>query len=57
MSSYAKHLKDILQGRLTNFGIVCLNEECSAMVPRKFPTKMKDSSKFTIPYLIGEVLL
>ena len=54
MSSYAKHLKEILsnKGKLENFGIVGLDEECFALVLRKLPPKMKDPDKFTIPYLI-----
>jgi len=54
MSSYAKHLKEILsnKGKLENFGSVSLNEECSTIVLRKLPPKMKDLGKFIIPCLI-----
>jgi len=60
MSSYAKHLKEILsnKGKLANFGTVGLTEECSAIVLRKLPPKLKDLGKFTIPYLIeGRTLI
>ena len=54
MTSYAKHLKDILSNRkLANFGTVALNEECFIVALRKLPPKMKNLSKFTIPCLIG----
>lgn len=31
-----------------------LNEECSAVMQRKLPPKLKDSGRFIIPYSIGE---
>ncbi|XP_006598646.1 uncharacterized protein [Glycine max] len=54
MSSYAKHLKEILSNKekLENFGTVGFNDECSAMVIRKLPPTMKDLDKFIIPCLI-----
>ena len=59
MSSYAKHLKEILsnKGKLTNFGTVDLNEECSIVVLRKLSPKIKNPSKFTIPCLVGRLTL
>jgi len=54
MSSYAKHLKEILSNKekLENFGTVGFNDECYAMVIRKLPPTMKDLNKFIIPCLI-----
>ena len=59
MSSYAKHLKEILsnKGKLENVVTMGLNEECSTVVLRKLPPKMKDPAKFTIPCLIRGLTL
>ena len=48
-------MTDILskKRRLTEFEIVNLIEECSAILQRKFPHKLKDPGGFTIPYKIG----
>ena len=44
MPSYAKFMKDILsrKTRLSNFETVNLIEECSAILQRKLPQKLKD---------------
>ena len=54
MKSYGKHLKEILsnKGKFENFGTMGLNEECSVMVLRKLPPKMKDLSIFTIDRMV-----
>ena len=51
MSSYVKFMKDILsqKRRLADFEIVNLTEECSAILQRKLPQKLKDLGSFTIP--------
>ena len=51
MPSYVKFMKDILyrKRRLADFKTVNLTEECSAILQRKLPQKMKDPSSFTIP--------
>ena len=54
MPSYAKFMKDILskKRRLSDFETVNLTEECSAILQRKLPQKLKDPSCFTIPCTI-----
>ena len=55
MPSYVKFVKDILSRkiRLSEFEIVNLTEECSAILQRKLPHKLKDPGSFTIPCKIG----
>ncbi|XP_022876928.1 uncharacterized protein LOC111395153 [Olea europaea var. sylvestris] len=55
MPSYAKFLKEILSNKrkLEEREIVCLNEECSVILLRKLPLKLKDQGSFTIPCTIG----
>ena len=56
MPSYVKFMKDILskKRRLSYFETVNLIEECSAILQRKLPQKLKDPGSFTIPYTIGK---
>ena len=51
MPSYVKFMKGILsrKRRLSEFETVNLTEECSAILQRKLPHKLKDPSSFTIP--------
>ena len=58
MPSYAKFMKDILsqKRRLADFETVNLTEECSAILQRKLPQKLKDPGSFTIPCTIGNVI-
>ena len=55
MPSYVKFMKEILSDkrRLSNFEIVNLIEECSVILQRKLPQKLKDPGSFTIPCTIG----
>ena len=55
MPSYVKFMKDILsqKRKLADFETVNLTEECSAILKRKLPQKLKDPSSFTIPCTIG----
>ena len=55
MPSYVKFMKDILskKRRLLDFEIVNLTEECSAILQKKLPQKLKDPGSFIIPYNIG----
>ena len=48
-------MKDILsrKRRLSEFETLNLTEECSAILQRKLPHKLKDPSSFTIPCKIG----
>ena len=54
MPSYVKFMKDILsqKRRLADFETVNLTEECSAILQRKLPHKLKDPGSFTIPCTI-----
>ena len=58
MSSYVKFMKDIMsqKRRLADFETVNLIEECSAILKRKLPQKLKDPSSFTIPCTIGNAI-
>ena len=53
--SYVKFMKDILsrKRRLSEFETVNLTEECSAILERKLPHKLKDPGSFTIPCKTG----
>ena len=58
MPSYVKFMKDILcqKRRLADFETVNLTEECSAILKRKLPQKLKDPGSFTIPCTIGNAI-
>ena len=58
MPSYVKFMKDILsqKRRLVDFETVNLTEECSAILHRKLPQKLKDPASFTIPCTIGTAI-
>jgi hypothetical protein len=49
-------MKDILskRRRLGEFELGELSEECSAVVQRNLPQKLKDPGSFTIPCMLGE---
>nr|XP_004499872.1 uncharacterized protein LOC101505881 [Cicer arietinum] len=50
MPTYAKFMKDILSKKRKIGGeIVMLTEECSAILQRKLPPKLKDPGSFSIP--------
>ncbi|KAI4384140.1 hypothetical protein MLD38_009904 [Melastoma candidum] len=55
MPSYVKFMKDILskKRKLGGHETISLTEECSAIVQRRLPPKLKDPGKFTIPCHIG----
>jgi len=57
MSVYAKFLKDLLNGRRKpkDYENIALSENCSNILQRKLPPKLKDPEAFTIPYTIGKV--
>ena len=58
MPSYVKFMKDILSNKrkLGDFETVALTEECSAILQRKLPQKLKDPGNFTIPCAIGNAV-
>ena len=55
MPSYVKFIKDILskKRRFSDFETVNLTEECSVILQRKLPHKLKNPGSFTIPCTIG----
>ncbi|XP_031258274.1 uncharacterized protein LOC116116320 [Pistacia vera] len=57
MPSYAKFLKEILSNKrkLDDEEMVMLTEECSAILQKKLPPKLKDPGSFTIPCIIGNI--
>ena len=58
MPSYVKFMKDIFskKRRLSDFETVNLIKECSIILQRKLPQKLKDPSNFTIPCTIGKAI-
>ncbi|XP_073014529.1 uncharacterized protein [Primulina eburnea] len=54
MPNYAKFIKDVMskKRKLHEFETVKLTEECSAILQRKLPQKLKDPGSFTIPCVI-----
>ena len=55
MPSDVKFMKDILANkrRLSDYETVALSKECSDLLQRKLPLKLKDSESFTIPNSVG----
>ncbi|XP_057747134.1 uncharacterized protein LOC130966361 [Arachis stenosperma] len=59
MPHYAKFLKELMT-RKRNWGekeTVVLTEECSAIIQKKLPQKMKDLGSFQIPCIIGDITI
>jgi len=57
MPVYAKFMKDLLTGRRKprDDENIALLENCSAILQKKLPPRLKDSGAFTIPCTIGNV--
>ena len=55
MPSYVKFMKEILSNKrkMEDYETVALTEECSAIIQKKLPQKLRDSGSFTIPCTIG----
>ncbi|XP_024027977.1 uncharacterized protein LOC112093540 [Morus notabilis] len=55
MPSYMKFMKEILSNKrkLEEYETDALTEECSAILQKKLPPKLKDPGSFTIPCTIG----
>ena len=55
MLGYVKFMKDVLskKRKLGDYETVALSEECSAILQKKFPPKLKDLGSLTIPCGIG----
>ncbi|XP_039140493.1 uncharacterized protein LOC120277705 [Dioscorea cayenensis subsp. rotundata] len=58
MPSYVKFMKEILSNKrkIKDYERVTLTEECSTILQKKLPPKLKDSGSFTIPCSIGNVV-
>ncbi|XP_062087012.1 uncharacterized protein LOC133793735 [Humulus lupulus] len=56
MPSYVKFMKEILskKRKMEEYEMVALTEECSAILQRKLPQKLRDPGSFTIPCIIGK---
>ena len=55
MPHYEKFMKDIIsKKRKLDRGVVSLSTNCSVIIKKNLPHKMKDSGNFTIPCIIGE---
>ncbi|XP_062099882.1 uncharacterized protein LOC133805736 [Humulus lupulus] len=57
MPSYMKFMKDILskKRKMGEYETVALTEECSAILQRKLPQKLRDPGSFTVPCTIGNI--
>ncbi|KAM6553959.1 hypothetical protein CsatB_014721 [Cannabis sativa] len=57
MPSYVKFMKEILskKRKMEDFETVALTEECSAILQKKLPPKLKDPGSFAIPCTIGKI--
>ncbi|XP_015949373.1 uncharacterized protein LOC107474275 [Arachis duranensis] len=59
MPLYAKFLKELMTSK-RNWGekeTIVLTEECSAIIQKKLPQKMKDLGSFQIPCIIGDITI
>ncbi|XP_021728310.1 uncharacterized protein LOC110695381 [Chenopodium quinoa] len=59
MSTYDKFLKDILSNKREVDFVETINmpENCSAIIQNKFPTKLEYPGSFSIPCVIGEMVI
>ncbi|XP_061352335.1 uncharacterized protein LOC133297240 [Gastrolobium bilobum] len=57
MPNYAEFMKDLLsrKHKLKECETVTLTEECSAIIHKKLPPKLKDPGSFSIPIAIGNI--
>ncbi|XP_057247438.1 uncharacterized protein LOC104901164 [Beta vulgaris subsp. vulgaris] len=55
--SYSKFLKEIMskKKKLEKYETIALSEECSAVIQKKLPPKLKDPGSFSIPCTIGDI--
>ena len=59
MQSYVKFMKNILEKKekkLGEYETIALTEECSAILQKKLPPKLKDPGGFAIPFSIGNLI-
>ncbi|XP_038896689.1 uncharacterized protein LOC120084950 [Benincasa hispida] len=59
MVSEPEFSSDIMlkKNKFKKYEIIGLIEECSAMLQKKLPQKLKDPGSFTIPYTIGSLII
>ena len=59
MPKYTKFLKELLSNKrkLEELSTMNLSEECSTILQNKIPKKLKGLGSFTIPCLIGSLLV
>ena len=57
MPNYMKFRKEMMSNKrkLEAYGTVNLSGNCSAIIQRKLPKKMKDSGSFTLPCVIRSI--
>ncbi|XP_062080900.1 uncharacterized protein LOC133785698 [Humulus lupulus] len=57
MPSYVKFMKDILskERKMGEYETVALTKECSTILQRKLPQKLREPRSFTIPCTIGNI--
>ncbi|XP_062100221.1 uncharacterized protein LOC133806104 [Humulus lupulus] len=57
MPNYANFMKEVMskKRKLEDYEIVKLTEECSAIIKRQLPEKLKDPGSCTFPCVIGEL--
>ncbi|XP_062116927.1 uncharacterized protein LOC133830858 [Humulus lupulus] len=57
LPNYANFMKEVMSKKckLEDYETVKLTEECSAIIKRQLPEKLKDPGSFTIPCVIGEL--
>ncbi|XP_057251773.1 uncharacterized protein LOC104897055 [Beta vulgaris subsp. vulgaris] len=55
--SNSKFLKEIMskKKKLEKYETIALSEECSAVIQKKLPPKLKDPGSFSIPCIIGDI--
>ena len=58
MPGYVKFMKDVLSKKmkLADYETVALSEECSVILQKKLPPKLKDPGSFTIPCAFGNAV-
>ena len=56
MPKYVKFMKKIMSKKKNpdSVGTISISKNCSAIIQRKFPKKLRDPGSFTIPCVIGE---
>ncbi|XP_057734266.1 uncharacterized protein LOC130949613 [Arachis stenosperma] len=59
MPLYAKFLTELITKKRNREAkeTIVLTEECSAIIQKKLPRKLKDPESFKIPYIIGDITI